>query len=88
MNIPDPFFESLETIFWVKNTLILLCRSGSGIRNLFDPESGIRDGKKDPQHCNTGNHVTALSSSNPICFQKKKKTFPASVTCGFMYHSL
>jgi hypothetical protein len=33
--IPDHFSESLETVFWVKNTLILLCESGSGIWNLF-----------------------------------------------------
>ncbi len=42
MNLPDHISESLETIFWVKNTSIL-CGSGSGIRNLFDPGSGIRD---------------------------------------------
>jgi hypothetical protein len=30
MNNPDHISESLETIFWVKNTSILLC--GSGIR--------------------------------------------------------
>ncbi len=39
MNIPDHISESLETIFWVKNTEILGCGSGSGIRNLFDPGS-------------------------------------------------
>jgi hypothetical protein len=43
MNIPDNFSESLETVFRVKNTYIFLC--GSGIRNLFDPGSGIRYGK-------------------------------------------
>ncbi len=50
MNIPDHISENLETILW--------CVSGSGIRNLFDPGSGIREGKKfgsginipDPQH--------------------------------------
>jgi hypothetical protein len=58
MNNPDHISESLETIFWVKNTQILLC--GSGIWDgIF--ESGIRDGKNsdtgsginipDPQHC-------------------------------------
>jgi hypothetical protein len=40
MNIPDHFSESSETVFRDKNTLIILC--GSGIRNLFDPGSGIR----------------------------------------------
>ncbi len=45
MNIPDHFPESLETILRVKNTKILLGGSGSGIRNLFDPGSEIRDGK-------------------------------------------
>jgi hypothetical protein len=45
MSIPDHISENLEIIFCVKNTYILLCGSGSGIRNLFDPKSGIRDGK-------------------------------------------
>jgi hypothetical protein len=35
MNILDHFSESLEIIFWVKNTYI------SGIRNTFDPGSGM-----------------------------------------------
>ncbi len=41
----DHIYESLETVFWAKNTCTgsLLC--GSGIRNIFDPGSGIRDGK-------------------------------------------
>ncbi len=43
MNIPDHISEILETVFWVKNTQILWCGSGSGIRNLFDPGSGIPD---------------------------------------------
>jgi hypothetical protein len=34
MNIQDHFSESLETVLWVK---ILLCESGSGIRDLFEP---------------------------------------------------
>jgi hypothetical protein len=45
MNVPDHISESLETIFWVTNTWILWCGSGSGIQNLFDPGSRIRDGK-------------------------------------------
>jgi hypothetical protein len=45
MKIPDNISESLETIFRVKNTLILGCGSGSRIRNLFDPGSEIRNGK-------------------------------------------
>jgi hypothetical protein len=40
MNILYHISESFELIFWVKNPL-----SGSGIRNLFDPGSGIREGK-------------------------------------------
>ncbi len=36
---------TVETIFWVKNTSILWCGCGSGIRNLFDPWSGIWDEK-------------------------------------------
>jgi hypothetical protein len=50
MNILDNISESLDTLFWVKNT--------SGIRDLLDPGSGIRDGKiwirnniPYPQHC-------------------------------------
>jgi hypothetical protein len=46
MNIPDHISECLETIFWVKKVGYLLvcgsgCGSGSGIRNLFDPGSGM-----------------------------------------------
>jgi hypothetical protein len=44
MNIPDHISKSLETIFWLKY-LDYLMRIRSGIRNLFDPGSGIRDGK-------------------------------------------
>jgi hypothetical protein len=40
MNIPDYLSESFEIQFRVKNTYIFLC--GSGIRNLFDPESGMK----------------------------------------------
>jgi hypothetical protein len=40
MNIPDHISESLATIFWVKNTYIFGCGSGSGIENFV---SGIRD---------------------------------------------
>jgi hypothetical protein len=47
MNIPDHiFFRELKNNFFVKNTLILLCGSGFGIRNL--PGSGINI--SDPQH--------------------------------------
>ncbi len=35
MNSPGNFSESIETIFWIKNTYILLCRSLSGIRDLY-----------------------------------------------------
>jgi hypothetical protein len=40
---PDYISESLETVFWVKIPKFLDADPGSG--NLFDPESGIRDGK-------------------------------------------
>ncbi len=46
INIPDNFSESLETFFRPKNTNDLWRGIGSGIRNRFDPSSGIRD----PQH--------------------------------------
>ncbi len=48
MDIPDHISES----FWVKNTWILWCESGSGIRNLFglDPGVNIRINIPDPQH--------------------------------------
>ncbi len=56
INIPDHISESSETIFWVKNALILWCGSWSGIRNLLDPGSGVEkfwSGTNilDPQHC-------------------------------------
>jgi hypothetical protein len=44
MNILDHISKSLETIFWVKILKFFdTCGFGSG--NLFDPRSGIRDGK-------------------------------------------
>ncbi len=56
MNIPpDHISESLETMFWVKNTLILLCGAGFGIRNPFDPGSGINI--PDPRHCLQCSHM-------------------------------
>jgi len=39
MNVLDHFSESLETIFWLKNTSILKC--GSGIFLTLDPGSGM-----------------------------------------------
>jgi hypothetical protein len=47
MNNPDHISESLETIFWVKNVLKFFDANpdpGFGT-NLFEPGSGIRDGK-------------------------------------------
>ncbi len=41
MNIPEYISESLETIFGLK--ILLLCGSGSGIKNLFTQE--LRTGK-------------------------------------------
>jgi hypothetical protein len=43
INNPHHLSESLETVFRVKNTSILL--SGSGIRNLFEPGSGNWEGE-------------------------------------------
>jgi hypothetical protein len=40
MDIPDHISKSLETNFWLKILKILLCASGYGIWNLFDPGSG------------------------------------------------
>jgi hypothetical protein len=61
MNILDHISESLEPIFWVK---ILWCRSGSGIRNLFDPESVMRDRKNsDPGSRNKQPEFATLSQS-------------------------
>ncbi len=37
MNILDHISESLETIFWVNDTTLM------GIRNLFDPGSGMEN---------------------------------------------
>jgi hypothetical protein len=39
MNTPDNISESLETIFWVKNTSVFSC--GSGIFLTLDPGSGV-----------------------------------------------
>jgi hypothetical protein len=48
MNISDHISMSLETIFWVKILKIFDADPVSG--NLFDPGSGIRDGKNsDPE---------------------------------------
>ncbi len=55
---PGSYFQELKTIFWVKNTLILLCESnpGSGIFLTLDPGSGMEKFESgiinpDPQHC-------------------------------------
>jgi hypothetical protein len=65
MNISDHTSESLKPIFWVKKTYILSRGSESGIRNLFDPESGVENfGSRinipNPKHCK---HVTLNSTS-------------------------
>ncbi len=49
MNIPDHFSESLETVFWVKNTYILWCGSGSGIFWQWNREPGSGINILDPQ---------------------------------------
>ncbi len=45
MNIPDHNFESLETISGVKILKFFYADADPESGNLFDPESGIRDGK-------------------------------------------
>jgi hypothetical protein len=47
MNIPNHISESLETVFWVKILKFFDADPypESDIRNLFDPGSGIWDGK-------------------------------------------
>jgi hypothetical protein len=59
MNIPEHISDSLETIFWVKNTKFFDADSRSGIFLTLDPGSGmekfgsgIRDkiNIPDPQH--------------------------------------
>jgi hypothetical protein len=46
-NIPDHIFESLERIFWLKILKFFDADADPdpGSRNLFDPGSGIWDGK-------------------------------------------
>ncbi len=46
MNIPDHISESLETIFWVKILKVFDAYPDPGSMNIFDPGSGIREGKK------------------------------------------
>jgi hypothetical protein len=50
MNIPDHIFENLDTIFWVKILKFCDADPESGSRNLYDPESGIWDGKNRDKH--------------------------------------
>ncbi len=48
MNIPDHTSESLETIFGLNTGTVLKffdADADPGTGNLFDPRSGIRDGK-------------------------------------------
>ncbi len=47
MNNPNHISESLETVFWVKILKFFDADlyPGSDIRDLFDPGSGIWDGK-------------------------------------------
>jgi hypothetical protein len=54
MNITDHISESFETIFGLKLLKFFDADLDRGFRNLFDPGSGIWDGKirniPDPQH--------------------------------------
>jgi hypothetical protein len=54
INIPDNFFESLETILRDKNIQIFWCGSGSGIRNIFDPGSGMEKFGSGMEKCGSG----------------------------------
>jgi hypothetical protein len=50
MNLLNHISESLETIFWVNVLKFFHAVPDPGSGNLFDPESGIRDGTKlDPR---------------------------------------
>jgi hypothetical protein len=69
MNIPDHISESLHN-FWGWKYLNLWCRSGSRIRNLFDPGSRIRVWKiqiREPgwtsRICNTGFHYSTFEDT-------------------------
>ncbi len=53
MNIPDHNYESLETIFRVKILKFFDADVDPGSRNLFEPKSGIRDGKNSDLYGNT-----------------------------------
>jgi hypothetical protein len=70
MTNPDHISESLETNFRVKKYFqFVVCGSGSGIRNFFDPRSEMEkfgSGKHipDPQHYSTG----IYSSSAAYCY--------------------
>jgi hypothetical protein len=46
IHIPDHISESSAKNCWVKNTYILCCGSGSGIRCLFDPGSATLGTRK------------------------------------------
>jgi hypothetical protein len=60
MHTPDHITESLETIFWVKILKFFDVDADPGSGNLFDPGSGIRDGKNpDP-----GSGITRIRNTD------------------------
>jgi hypothetical protein len=65
---PGHIFEKLVLIFCVRNVLILWCGSRSGIRDLFNHGSGIRDGKNRIRDKHPG------SATLPLWVQKSAKS--------------
>jgi hypothetical protein len=49
MNILDHISETLQTLFWVKILEFCGADPDPGSGNIFDPGSGIRDGKNSDQ---------------------------------------
>jgi hypothetical protein len=67
MIIPDHISEGLQTIFWVKNTKILLWESGSGIFLLIKFRAVIRD---------PGKTSRIRSTADPDPLRQKKVADP------------
>ncbi len=60
----DLIFENLVSVFWVINTWTLWCGSGSGVRDLVNPGSGIRDGKISIRDKHSGSATLSFSRVN------------------------